>query len=73
MELKFKVLVIGGAYAGLGAVTNLLDLTHGKRPRFDYSEDPLESEHRIPVEITVVDERDGYSESLNLPSSSLPD
>ncbi|PPQ79382.1 hypothetical protein CVT25_002652 [Psilocybe cyanescens] len=67
MELKFKVLVIGGAYAGLGAVTNLLDLTHGKRPRFDYSEDPLESEHRIPVEITVVDERDGYMHLIGNP------
>ncbi|KAH9486172.1 Oxidoreductase OXR1 [Psilocybe cubensis] len=67
MELKFKVLVIGGAYGGLGAVTNLLDLTHGKRPRFDSSSDPLESESKFPVEITVVDERDGYVHLIGNP------
>ena len=59
----YKVLVVGGSYAGLSASLNLLDLCHGKAPRF-LPDTPAPSQ-KIPVEITVVDERDGFRTSLS--------
>lgn len=54
-----KVLVIGGAYAGLAASLNLLDLCAGRIARF--STDPeAKPTSPLPVEIKIVDERDGY-------------
>lgn len=60
-----KVLILGGSYAGLSALTALLDLSHGRRSRYDFSTDPVSSS-KFPLEITLVDERDGYSEFLFL-------
>lgn len=57
----FKVLVVGGSYAGLSAALNLLDLCHGKSVRF--KPDTAPPSHKIPVEITIVDERDGFCTS----------
>lgn len=65
----FQVLVIGGCYAGLAATLNLLDLCHGKQCRFDAykaaaggspSEEEEAKRQRVPVQVTVVDERDGF-------------
>jgi hypothetical protein len=56
----FRVLVIGGSYAGLSATLNLLDLCHGKAPRF--TPDNKDSPQPVPVKITIVDERDGFCE-----------
>jgi hypothetical protein len=56
----FKVLVVGGSYAGLSATLNLLDLCEGKQPRFTRTGTETTRAGKLPVEITVVDERDGY-------------
>ncbi|KIX08832.1 uncharacterized protein Z518_03489 [Rhinocladiella mackenziei CBS 650.93] len=63
----FKVLVVGGSYGGLGATLNLLDLCNGRPARF--ASDPSASHipSRIPVDITVVDERDGYFHLISSP------
>jgi hypothetical protein len=62
---QVKVLVIGGSYGGLGAALNLLDLSKGKYLRFSgkVGNDPKAGpESRFPVQIKIVDERDGYCE-----------
>jgi hypothetical protein len=60
----FKVLVAGGSYGGLSAALNLQDLCRGLSPRC--GQKPAEGEHvetpQFAVDITVVDERDGYCE-----------
>ena len=58
----FKVLVIGGSYAGLGTTLNLLDLCAGKHPRFAGSGEAPEAK-KVPIDVTIVDERDGYCEN----------
>jgi hypothetical protein len=56
-----RVLILGGSYAGLAAVTNLLDLSEGRLPRFNPTlEREVDFSYKTPVEITIVDERDGY-------------
>jgi len=57
-----KVLIIGGSYSGLAATVNLLDLCDGKPPRFSSTpaNDDSKSISKLPVDITIVDERDGY-------------
>lgn len=60
-QQPFKVLVVGGSYAGLAASLNLLDLCHGKSARF--LPDSAPPAQKIPVEITLVDERDGFRTS----------
>jgi hypothetical protein len=56
----FKVLVLGGSYAGLGAALNLLDLCEGRSPRFTSESADTSKVSKIPVKITLVDEKDGY-------------
>lgn len=56
-----KVLVIGGAYAGLAASLNLLDLCAGRIARFN-TDPEAKPTAALPVEIKIVDERDGYCE-----------
>lgn len=58
-ERPVHVLIIGGAYAGMAAAMILADLCAGKAPRFFGVDNPRLG-HRVPVEITIVDERDGY-------------
>jgi hypothetical protein len=66
----WRVLIAGGSYAGLSAALNLLDLCEGRPPRFNpafkFEDIPAvftgKLTRRIPVEITIVDERDGYCE-----------
>lgn len=58
-----KVLVIGGSYAGLAATVNLIDLCDGEQPRFtSASTEEGSPKAKLPVDITIVDERDGYCE-----------
>lgn len=61
-ETPTKVLVIGGCYAGLSAALNLLDLCKGRRSRAGahLPDDSTGPRAGLPVEIKIVDERDGY-------------
>ncbi|KAI5195273.1 FAD/NAD(P)-binding domain-containing protein [Aureobasidium subglaciale] len=56
-----KVLIIGGSYSGLAATVNLIDLCDGKQPRFSSApSDEASIKSKVGVDITIVDERDGY-------------
>jgi len=57
---SFRVLIIGGSYGGLAAALNLSDLARGRVCRFNSNPDAKPPSYRIPLHITVVDERDGY-------------
>lgn len=62
-----RILVVGGSYGGLAAALNLLDLCQGKASRFTLGEiDSKASEpaRTIKVQITIVDERDGFCENF---------
>ncbi|EER37011.1 conserved hypothetical protein [Histoplasma capsulatum H143] len=66
------VLVVGGSYSGLAAALNLLDLCQGRSCRFAGALDPEISEpaerrERVPIQITIVDERDGYFHLIGTP------
>ena len=71
-QKPFHVLVLGGSYAGLAATVNLLDLCQGKACRFaaryGNAVDGGE-EQKVPVRITIVDERDGFCEFFFSPFS----
>lgn len=68
IESPTKVLVIGGCYGGLAAALDLLDLCHGKqartirfvKPDETILEQPITERPKLPIEIKIVDERDGY-------------
>ncbi|KAJ5167551.1 FAD-dependent pyridine nucleotide-disulfide oxidoreductase [Penicillium canariense] len=66
---SFRVLVIGGSYGGLSAALNLWDLSRGRLPRFNYAYDGPPPAHRIPIQTTIVDERDGYFHLIGSPKS----
>ncbi|KAJ5687902.1 hypothetical protein N7536_010521 [Penicillium majusculum] len=63
----FKVLIVGGSYSGLAATLNLVDLCHGRKCRFNLTENDQGPENKIPVQVTIVDERDGYYHLIGLP------
>lgn len=66
-----RVLVVGCAYGGISAVINLLECAQGK-PRESYYPGPdfKNARSKRGVEITVIDERDGYCASCSLFLSS---
>ncbi|KAJ5301897.1 hypothetical protein PENANT_c062G08435 [Penicillium antarcticum] len=66
-EQPYKVLVIGGSYAGLAATLNLIDLCHGRKCRFNLDPNAAAPEKKIPVQVTIVDERDGYYHLIGVP------
>ncbi|KAH7036314.1 pyridine nucleotide-disulfide oxidoreductase AMID-like protein [Macrophomina phaseolina] len=70
-QQPFKILVIGGSYAGLASSLNLLDLCHGKPARF-LPDTPAPAK-KIPVEITLVDERDGFMHLISTPLAHASD
>lgn len=55
----FKVLVLGGCYGGLSAALNLVDLSEGRAARQGNGVVPGH-DGKIPIDVTIVDERDGY-------------
>ncbi|KAL2194096.1 pyridine nucleotide-disulfide oxidoreductase-like protein [Corynascus similis CBS 632.67] len=65
----FRVLVAGGSYGGLSAALNLQDLCRGLPPRCGAA--PAEGEQHEPtefaVDITIVDERDGFYHLIGSP------
>lgn len=63
--------MIGGSYGGLSAALALIDLSQGRLTRFNYNDDAKAPTHRIPIQITVVDKRDGYCK-LSRGSTLLP-
>ncbi|KAF5001436.1 hypothetical protein FGRMN_1032 [Fusarium graminum] len=63
-----RVLILGGCYGGLSAAVNLLDLSQGYSPRM--SSEPYIHHPDLPqfnIEITIVDERDGYYHLIGSP------
>ncbi|OKL58316.1 hypothetical protein UA08_06423 [Talaromyces atroroseus] len=62
-----RVLVVGGSYAGLSVTLNLLDLCNGLAPRFSGSKSPVDISQQTPVEVTIVDERDGFYHLIGTP------
>lgn len=56
-----RVLVVGCAYGGISAVLNLLEYAQGRARQSVYpGPDFKGARSRRGVEITVIDERDGY-------------
>ncbi|KAJ5767066.1 uncharacterized protein N7511_004682 [Penicillium nucicola] len=66
-EQVYKVLVVGGSYAGLAATLNLIDLCHGRKCRFNLDPSAVAPQRKIPVQVTIVDERDGYYHLIGVP------
>ncbi|KAE9369954.1 putative pyridine nucleotide-disulfide oxidoreductase AMID-like protein [Stipitochalara longipes BDJ] len=63
-----KVLIVGGSYAGLAATVTLLDLCRGKTSTGSIPDTPpTNSSPRIPINITLVDERDGFYHTIGSP------
>ncbi|KAF4971922.1 hypothetical protein FSARC_1365 [Fusarium sarcochroum] len=63
-----RVLILGGCYGGLSAAVNLLDLSQGYSPRMNH--EPYIHHPDFPhfdIEITIVDERDGYYHLIGSP------
>ncbi|OIW22671.1 pyridine nucleotide-disulfide oxidoreductase-like protein [Coniochaeta ligniaria NRRL 30616] len=60
----FRVLVLGGSYAGLSAALNLSDLCLNKDPRCGKKTEDAQKRQSLEVapaaDITIVDERDGF-------------
>jgi hypothetical protein len=61
---RFRVLIAGASYGGLSAALTLLDLSRGKLARFNYDSELKPPRHHIPVDITLVDEKDGFCTSF---------
>ncbi|KAM3424640.1 hypothetical protein BST61_g6628 [Cercospora zeina] len=64
-----SILVAGCSYGGMAFVVNLLDLCSGRPARGDYSKTPpiAEASKGVPVDIHIVDERDGYYHLIGSP------
>ncbi|KAK4938180.1 hypothetical protein LTR10_021339 [Elasticomyces elasticus] len=67
LRIPFKVLVLGGSYGGLAAALHLLDLCKGRPSRFTPESTEASRFGSFPVDITVVDERDGYYHLIGSP------
>ena len=58
-----RIFIAGGCYAGISTALNLLDLCEGGLPRCNPAlERDTTRTYSAPIEITIVDERDGYCE-----------
>ncbi|PWY89881.1 apoptosis inducing factor [Aspergillus heteromorphus CBS 117.55] len=66
---EYRVLIVGGSYGGLCAALTLLDLSHGKVARFNFTENAQPPARQIPMQITVVDERDGFYHLIGSPQA----
>ncbi|RMZ80571.1 hypothetical protein DV737_g2892, partial [Chaetothyriales sp. CBS 132003] len=63
----FKVLILGGSYGGLSTALNLLDLCDGRPPRCASQPPDTSKFGKIPIDITLVDEKDGYFHLISSP------
>lgn len=62
-----RILVVGGSYAGLSAAVQLIDLCQGKRTRFPAEKEPHAASLKgFPLDVHIVDERDGYCSSQQI-------
>ncbi|CAG8358813.1 unnamed protein product [Penicillium salamii] len=66
---SYRVLVIGGSYSGLAAALSLIDLSNARVPRFTYNPEAKPPTHRVPIQITIVDKRDGYFHLIGSPKA----
>ncbi|KAL2834044.1 hypothetical protein BJY01DRAFT_253234 [Aspergillus pseudoustus] len=66
-QTPYKVLILGGSYAGLAAAVNLVDFCHGRKNRFSIDEADNGTGKFIPVQVTIVDPRDGYYHLIGQP------
>lgn len=68
-SMPFRVLIVGGSYGGLSAALNLQDLCRGLAPRCGPK--PVDGEQidrpQFNVDITIVDERDGFYHLIGSP------
>ncbi|CAI6337256.1 unnamed protein product [Periconia digitata] len=65
---KHRVLVVGCAYGGVTAVVNLLDLEKGQARQSVYPGAEFGGKRcRRGIDITVIDQRDGYFHSVGAP------
>jgi hypothetical protein len=55
-----RILIIGGSYGGLAAAVTLLDLFRGKISMEPILPNGLDTKMTLPVDIKLVDERDGF-------------
>ncbi|KAF3762169.1 putative pyridine nucleotide-disulfide oxidoreductase [Cryphonectria parasitica EP155] len=62
----FRVLILGGSYGGLSTALSLVDLAEGRAARTGGGVVPGH-EGKIPLEVTIVDERDGYYHLIGSP------
>ena len=64
-----RVLVVGGSYGGLSFIVNLLDLIDGKPARLTHDSLPdfAGRTSQRGVEITLLDERDGFFHTVGAP------
>ncbi|KAL4891566.1 hypothetical protein BDV59DRAFT_208978 [Aspergillus ambiguus] len=65
----FRVLIAGGSYGGLGVALTLLDLCNGRVARFNHDNDAKPPGTTIPLDITIVDERDGFYHLIGSPKA----
>jgi NADPH-dependent 2,4-dienoyl-CoA reductase/sulfur reductase-like enzyme len=63
---RVRIFIGGGSYAGLSCALNLVDLGYGRSPRT--VQEPYKHHPDVPCvdfDINIVDERDGFCESLS--------
>jgi NADPH-dependent 2,4-dienoyl-CoA reductase/sulfur reductase-like enzyme len=68
----FKVTIVGGSYAGLSVLQNVLRLNNGESliqelPPGSGSELPPDARVRRGIHITLIDERDGFFNTIGAP------
>ncbi|KXS94104.1 hypothetical protein AC578_941 [Pseudocercospora eumusae] len=68
-QTPIRILVAGGAYAGISFITNFLDLCSGRPPRSspEQHQPSPEALKGVNVDIHLVDERDGYFHLIGSP------